>query len=45
MLPIPLRKTRPTHIDANMYLVIMEMPGFTEEDLVCAYTFLLDNKA
>jgi hypothetical protein len=23
----------------------MEMPGFTEEALIVAYTFLLDNKA
>ncbi|CAD6240193.1 unnamed protein product [Miscanthus lutarioriparius] len=40
-----LRETGPTHVDANMYLAVMEMPGFSEEALIVAYTFLLDHKA
>jgi hypothetical protein len=40
-----LRETGPTHVDANLYLVVMEMPGFSKEALIVAYTFLLDNKA
>ncbi|CAD6261530.1 unnamed protein product [Miscanthus lutarioriparius] len=40
-----LRKTGPAHVDANLYLAMMEMPGFSEEALIVAYTFLLDNKA
>jgi hypothetical protein len=39
-----LRETGPTHIDANLYLAVMETPGFAEEALIVAYTFLLDNK-
>ena len=40
-----LRETGPAHVDANLYLAVMEMPGFSEEALIVAYTFLLDNKA
>jgi hypothetical protein len=40
-----LRETGPAHIDANLYLAVMETPGFAEEALIVAYTFLLDNKA
>jgi hypothetical protein len=40
-----LRETGPAHVDANLYLAVMEMPGFSEEALIIAYTFLLDNKA
>ena len=40
-----LRETGPTHVDANLYLAVMEMPGYSEEALIVAYTFLLDNKA
>jgi len=40
-----LRETRPAHVDANLYLAVMEMPDFTEEALIVAYTYLLDNKA
>ncbi|XP_066358187.1 uncharacterized protein [Miscanthus floridulus] len=40
-----LRETRPAHIDANLYLAVTEMPSFSEEALIVAYTFLLDNKA
>ena len=39
-----LRKTGPAHVDANLYLAIMETPGFSEEALIVAYTYLLDNK-
>ncbi|CAD6218729.1 unnamed protein product [Miscanthus lutarioriparius] len=40
-----LRETGPAHVDADLYLVVMEMPGFTEEALIVVYTYLLDNKA
>ncbi|CAD6334495.1 unnamed protein product [Miscanthus lutarioriparius] len=40
-----LRETGPAHVDANLYLAVMEMPGFSEEALIVAYTFLPDNKA
>jgi hypothetical protein len=40
-----LRETGPAHIDANLYLAVIENPGFTEEALIVAYTFLLNNKA
>ena len=40
-----LRETGPAHVDANLYLVVMETPGFSEEALIVAYTYLLDNKA
>ena len=39
-----LRETGPAHVDADLYLAVMEMPGFTEEALIVAYTYLLDNK-
>ena len=40
-----LRETGPAHVDANLYLAVMEMPSFTEEAMIVAYTYLLDNKA
>jgi hypothetical protein len=40
-----LRETRPAHVDANLYLTAMDMPDFSQEALIVAYTFLLDNKA
>ena len=40
-----LRETGPAHVDANLYLAVMESPGFSEEALIVAYTYLLDNKA
>jgi uncharacterized protein YifE (UPF0438 family) len=39
------RETGPAHVDANLYLAVIEMPNFPEEALIVAYTFLLDNKA
>ncbi|CAD6240471.1 unnamed protein product [Miscanthus lutarioriparius] len=39
-----LRETGPAHVDADLYLVVMEMPSFIEEALIVAYTYLLDNK-
>jgi hypothetical protein len=39
-----LRETGLAHVDANLYLAMMEMPGFTEETLIVAYTYLLYNK-
>jgi hypothetical protein len=40
-----LRETGPAHVDANLYLVVMEMPDFSQEALIVSYTYLLDNKA
>jgi hypothetical protein len=40
-----LREIGPVYVDANLYLAVMEMPGFTEEALIVSYTYLLDNKA
>jgi hypothetical protein len=40
-----LRETGPAHVDANLYQAVMEMDGYSEEPLMVAYTFLLDNKA
>jgi hypothetical protein len=40
-----LRETGPAHVDGSLYLAVMDMPGFTKEALIVAYTFLLDNKA
>ena len=40
-----LRETGPAHVDPDLYLAVMEMPGFTTEALIVAYTYLLENKA
>jgi len=40
-----LRETGPAHVDGSLYLAVMEMEGYTEDALMVAYTFLLDNKA
>ena len=40
-----LRETRPAHVDPDLYLEVMEMPAFTTEALIVAYTYLLENKA
>ena len=40
-----LRETRPAHVDPDLYLAVMEMPGFTTKALIVAYTYLLENKA
>ena len=32
-------------MDPDLYLVVMEMVGFTTEALIVAYTYLLENKA
>ena len=39
-----LRETSPTHVDANLYLAVMETPHFFEEALIVVYTYLLVNK-
>ena len=39
-----LRETGLAHVDADLYLAVMEMHGFTKEALIVAYTYLLDNK-
>ncbi|CAD6264833.1 unnamed protein product [Miscanthus lutarioriparius] len=38
------RETRPSHVDPDLYLAVMEMPGFTTEAFIVAYTYLLKNK-
>ncbi|CAD6336352.1 unnamed protein product [Miscanthus lutarioriparius] len=40
-----LRETGAAHVDPDLYLVVMEMQGFTTEALIVAYTYLLENKA
>ena len=40
-----LRETGPAHVDANLYHAVMDMPGFSEEALIVAFSHLLDNKA
>ena len=40
-----LRETRHAHVDPNLYLAVMEMPGFTTEALIVAYTYMLENQA
>ena len=40
-----LRETGPAHVDADLYHVVMDMPGFSEEALIVAFSHLLDNKA
>jgi hypothetical protein len=40
-----LIETRLAHVDPDLYLAVMEMPGFTTEALIIAYTYLLENKA
>ena len=40
-----LRETRTAHVDAYLYLAVMETPGFSEKALIVAYIYLLDNKA
>ena len=40
-----LREIGAAHVDPNLYLVVMEMQGFTIEALIVAYTYLLENKA
>jgi hypothetical protein len=40
-----LRGTGAAHVDLDLYLVVLEMEGFTTEALIVAYTYLLENKA
>jgi hypothetical protein len=39
-----LRETGPAHVGVDLYLAVMERIGFTEEALIVAYIYLLDNK-
>jgi hypothetical protein len=39
-----LREIGLAHVDANLYLAVMESSGFYEEALIAACTYLLDNK-
>ena len=38
-----LRETGPAHVDADLYHAVMDMPGFSEEALIVAFSHLLDN--
>jgi hypothetical protein len=38
-------KTGAAHVDPDLYLAVMEMPEFSTEALIVAYTHLLENKA
>ena len=40
-----LRETRSAHVDPDLYLAVMGMPGFITEALIVVYTYLLENKA
>jgi hypothetical protein len=40
-----LRETGPGHVDPALYLAVMEMPAYTTEALIVAYTYLLENKS
>lgn len=42
---VALRETGPAYVDGDLYSAVMEMGGYTEDALMAAYTFLLDNKA
>jgi hypothetical protein len=37
-------KTGAAHVDPDLYLNVMEMPDFSTESLIVAYTHLLENK-
>jgi hypothetical protein len=37
-------KTGAAHVDPDLYLAVMEMPDFSTEALIVAYTHLLENK-
>jgi hypothetical protein len=39
-----LRETGLAHVDADLYHVVMDMPGFSEEALIVAFSHLLDDK-
>jgi hypothetical protein len=38
-------KTGAAHVDPDLYLAVMEMPDFSTESLIVAYTHILENKA
>ena len=40
-----LRETSTTHVDADSYHAMVDMPGFAKEALIVAFSHLLDNKA
>ena len=40
-----LRETGPAHVYADLYHAVMDMPGFTKQTLIVAFSHLLDNKA
>jgi hypothetical protein len=40
-----LRETDPANVDPTLYLAVMEMPAYTTEALIVAYTYLLENKS
>ena len=40
-----LRETGLAHVDADLYHAVMDMPGFTKQTLIVAFSHLLDNKS
>jgi hypothetical protein len=40
-----MMKAAAAHVDPALYLAVMEMPDFSIEALIVAYTHLLENKA
>jgi hypothetical protein len=40
-----LRETGPSHVDADLYHAVMDMPSITKDALIVAFSHLLDNKA
>ncbi|CAD6264143.1 unnamed protein product [Miscanthus lutarioriparius] len=40
-----LRETGPAHVDVDLYHAVMDMPSFTKEALIVAFSHLLDHKA
>lgn len=37
-----LREICPAHIDGDLYHAVMDVPGFTEEALIVAFSHILD---
>jgi hypothetical protein len=38
-----LRETGSTHVDTNLYHPVMDLPSFTKEAMIVAFSHLLDN--
>ncbi|TVU41876.1 hypothetical protein EJB05_15433, partial [Eragrostis curvula] len=40
-----IRESKPDEVHPDLYASVMYMPGFTEEALMVAFSYLVDNKA